>query len=342
MPRPAPRSALGYRGRFAPSPTGPLHFGSLLAAVASYADARSQDGAWLVRVEDLDPPREVPGAAGDILATLMAFGFVWDEPVVFQRDRTQAYQSALDLLHEHGLIYPCGCSRSEVARLGPPGIEGPIYPGTCRNGLPKGRRPRSIRMRAPTSPISAHDRIQGTQHQAIDRAIGDFVLRRADGVYAYQLAVVVDDAWQGVTHVVRGADLLLSTPRQILLQRSLGLPTPSYAHVPLVVDTQGRKLSKSLAAAPIDPADPLPALEQAWRLLGQEPVPAVVSSLEAFWDHAIARWRSARVPARAAVGIGVEGNEEDSRALDRPQPSERASGTHESRHAAITRHLEVN
>ena len=299
----------GYRGRFAPSPTGPLHFGSLLAAVASYVDARAQAGAWLVRMEDLDRPREVPGAAADILRTLQAFGFVWDDPVLFQRDRSDAYQSALDRLAARGLTYPCGCSRTEIARLGLPGLEGPIYPGTCRAGLPPGRLPRTVRLRAPAQPITFVDRIQGAWEQSIEATIGDFVLRRADGIHAYQLAVVVDDAWQGITHVVRGADLLLSTPRQILLQQSLGLSQPGYAHVPLAVDDGGRKLSKSLAAAPVDPDDPLPALKRAWDLLGQEALPLERSihggPIQRFWSQAIARWRIERVPARSTISIAL-------------------------------------
>ncbi|AFL75837.1 tRNA glutamyl-Q(34) synthetase GluQRS [Thiocystis violascens] len=299
----------GYRGRFAPSPTGPLHFGSLLAAVASYADARAHAGAWLVRMEDLDRAREVPGAADGILRTLQAFGFVWDEPVLFQRHRSDAYQSALDRLAARGLTYPCGCSRAEIARLGLPGREGPIYPGTCRTaGLPPGRLPRTVRLRAPAPPIAFVDRIQGAQEQSIAEAVGDFVLRRADGIHAYQLAVVVDDAWQGITQVVRGADLLLSTPRQILLQRFLDLLQPDYAHVPLAVDTEGRKLSKSLAAAPVDPSDPLPALRRAWELLGQKALPLESSRrgcpIEHFWSQASARWRIERVPASASIAIG--------------------------------------
>ena len=297
----------GYRGRFAPSPTGSLHFGSLLAAVASYADARAHAGVWLVRMEDLDRAREVPGAADDILRTLTAFGCRWDESVIFQRDRFDAYQAALDRLAARGLTYPCGCSRAEVARLGLPGPEGPIYPGTCRDGLLQGRRASTIRLRTRGQPIAVMDRIQGAQEQSIEATIGDFVLRRADGIHAYQLAVVVDDDWQGVTHVVRGADLRLSTPRQILLQQSLGLTQPSYAHVPLAVDAEGHKLSKSHAAAPVDPANPLPALRRAWELLGQEPLTLDASvnggSTERFWAQAIARWRIERVPARLAISI---------------------------------------
>ncbi len=298
----APPPPRGYRGRFAPSPTGPLHLGSLLAAVASYADARARAGSWLLRIEDLDRPREVPGAAADIQSTLRAFGFVWDEPVVHQRDRTAAYQAALSRLEALGLAYPCACSRAEIAERASTGIEGPIYPGTCRDGLPDGRPPRSLRLRTDSQCLRFRDRVQGDQEQAIGETVGDFVLRRADGIHAYQLAVVVDDAWQQVTHVVRGADLLLSTPRQILLQRILGLPQPSYAHIPVILDAQGRKLSKSLAAAPVDSREPLPALRLVWSALGQTPLVGVTSPSE-FWEQAIEQWRTERIPACRSLAL---------------------------------------
>lgn len=253
----------GYRGRFAPSPTGPLHAGSLLAALGSWLLARAAGGQWLVRIEDLDPPREVVGAADGQLRALAALGLVSDAPVMWQSTRTEAYQAALDRLLAKGLAFDCHCSRADLAGAG----------GVHRRCVPGARRPDpSIRLRvADGTTIAFDDAIQGHQVQAVDREVGDFVLRRADGWWAYQLAVVVDDAAQGITDVVRGADLLDSTPRQILLQRALGLPGPCYAHLPLVVDAQGQKLSKSLAALPLDPADPLPALGAAWRLLGQEP-----------------------------------------------------------------------
>jgi len=294
-----------YRGRFAPSPTGALHFGSLIAALASYADARAHGGEWLVRMEDLDRTREIPGAADAILRTLNACGFRWDGPLVYQSRRTQAYAAALERLSERGLTYPCACSRTEIARLARDGSEGPIYPGTCRGGLPPGRLARSIRLRTYPGDIRFQDRIQGAQRQDVAAAVGDFVLRRADGIHAYQLAVVVDDAWQGIDQVVRGADLLASTPRQLLLQQSLGLRHPTYAHVPLAVDRAGRKLSKSLAAAPVDPADPLPALLCAWAWLGQRPPPAGCA-LSGFWRHAIRTWCCARVPAIACACIDPE------------------------------------
>ncbi len=258
-----------------------------------------------MRMEDLDQTREVSGAAIEILRTLQTFGLIWDEPVIRQSERAPAYQSALDALAASGLTYPCGCSRAETARRGRLGIEGFIYPGTCRAGLANVRQVCSIRCRTHGQTISFTDRIQGRQRQSIDEVIGDFVLRRADGLHAYQLAVVVDDAWQQVTHVVRGADLLLSTPRQILLQQSLGLASPDYAHVPLILDTEGRKLSKSLAAAPVDPARPLPTLQRAWTLLGQEPLPTV-TSVRSFWTQAIARWRIEQVPVCPSIRLAEQ------------------------------------
>lgn len=293
---------LRYRGRFAPSPTGPLHFGSLVAAIGSFLDARHHAGSWLVRMEDLDRTREVPGAAATILHTLDAFGLHWDGSVEYQSARTRAYADALDRLERLALIYPCGCSRRQVAASGLAGPEGPIYPGTCRSGLATGRSARSLRLRVPTGVIAFEDRVQGRIEQDISAEIGDFVLRRADGIHAYQLAVVVDDAWQDISHVVRGADLTTSTPRQILLQRHLGLPTPAYAHVPLVLDARGRKLSKSDAAAPVDPANPLSAALLALRHLGQTPPTEPPANIFELWQWAIPAWDISRVlagPSRA-------------------------------------------
>jgi glutamyl-Q tRNA(Asp) synthetase len=285
-----------YRGRFAPSPTGPLHFGSLIAAVGSFADARQQRGRWLVRIDDLDQQRLVPGAAQHILETLEAFGLFWDETPTYQSARSAHYRQALDRLRQTGQTYPCGCSRREVRQHNRLGPEGPIYAGRCRNGLPAGRPARSERLRVHDQPISFADRIQGRFSQCLSAEVGDFVLRRADGFYAYQLAVVVDDAEEGVNQVVRGADLLLSTPRQIDLQQRLGLPTPIYAHLPLALGDDGRKLSKSLAAVPVNAADPLPALIQAWRFLGQSPLAERAMSIGEFWAQAIPLWDIAAVP----------------------------------------------
>ena len=267
-----------YRGRFAPSPTGPLHFGSLVAALGSWLLARHHQGEWLVRVEDLDPPREVPGAAHAQLATLAAFGMTSDLPVVWQSRRHARYAHALERLLAGGAAFECRCSRSELASVG----------GIHRRCVARDpARPAAVRLRvAEGSTVDFIDGLQGRIAQAVDRDVGDVVLRRADGYWAYQLAVVVDDAEQGITDVVRGADLLDSTPRQILLQRALGLPTPRYLHLPLIVDAHGDKLSKSMAALPVDDASPLPALRAAWQALGQAPallagLPTVTQAMQA-------------------------------------------------------------
>jgi glutamyl-Q tRNA(Asp) synthetase len=290
-------TASRYRGRFAPSPTGPLHFGSLVAAVGSFADARHHNGTWLVRMEDLDQPRCVPGADRVILATLHAFGMSWDGEPVYQQRRGTLYAAALARLRGAGVTYPCACSRREIAARAQRGVDGPIYPGTCRSGLAPGRIARSERVQVEAGPIRISDRVQGTLVQDLAGEVGDFVLRRADGLHAYQLAVVVDDAAQGINQIVRGADLLDSTPRQHYLQRLLELPTPSYAHLPLALDIDGRKLSKSTAALPVDANHPLPALQLAWRFLGQAPLPEPCRhEVERFWRQAIPRWNIARVP----------------------------------------------
>ena len=235
-----------YVGRFAPSPTGPLHFGSLVAALASWLDARAAEGRWLVRIEDLDPPRAVPGAADEILRTLDRLGLGWDGPVLYQSRRSASYEAALESLD----TYWCGCTRREIAdsSIGRATDGAQIYPGTCRTGLAPGKTPRALRLRTGGEEIAFTDRVQGPQRQILEREIGDFVLLRADGQFAYQLAVVVDDAEQGVTDVVRGADLLDSTPRQIFLQRLLGYPMPRYLHVPAAVNQAGEKLSKQTGA----------------------------------------------------------------------------------------------
>jgi len=292
-------ASASYRGRFAPSPTGPLHSGSLVAAVGSYLEAKSHQGAWLVRMEDLDPPREVAGAADLILKTLEAYGFEWDGPVLYQSRRSEFYESALAQLQQNGLLYPCGCTRKEIADSAVHGIEGPVYPGICRHGMMvSGKTARAWRVRVNASDIVIEDQVQGTLTQNLDRDIGDFVLKRADGYYAYQLAVVVDDATQGITHVVRGADLLDSTPRQVYLQRLLGLPTPVYAHLPIAVNAAGEKLSKQTLAAPLDIGNPAPALHQALRFLGQN-VPAELAAADpcALWQWAREHWRLANVPS---------------------------------------------
>jgi glutamyl-Q tRNA(Asp) synthetase len=286
-----------YRGRFAPSPTGPLHFGSLVAAMGSYLDARAQNGQWLVRIEDIDPPREKKGATDDILRTLEAFGLEWDEEILCQSSRLDIYQDVAHDLFQRNLAYPCTCSRKEVAEDALPGVEGPIYPGFCRNGHNPDRNSHALRIKTEPGSVSFIDRISGTFSQDLVKEVGDFIIRRSDGLTAYQLAVVVDDAFQGVTHVVRGADLLLSTPRQIQLQRLLALPEPNYAHLPLVLDEGGKKLSKQSSAHPVENRNPLPALLAAFRFLGQPAPEEQPSGIREFWEWAIARWDTGRVPA---------------------------------------------
>jgi glutamyl-Q tRNA(Asp) synthetase len=285
------------RGRFAPSPTGPLHFGSLVAAVGSYLSARAQGGEWLVRMEDLDPPREVKGAADDILRTLEAYGFEWSGTVMYQSRRRDAYEAALAALRRRGALYPCGCTRKEIADSSIAGVEGLVYPGTCRGGLAAGRSARALRVRTENAVIDFEDRVQGRQHSLLEREAGDFVARRADGFYAYQLAVVVDDAEQGITEVVRGADLLASTARQIYLQQLLGLPTPGYLHLPAVVNAQGEKLSKQTFAQPLPHTKPAVQLHQVLDFLGQGPLPETgESSPASFWAAAMAAWDEKRIP----------------------------------------------
>lgn len=304
----------GYRGRFAPSPTGPLHFGSLVAALASYLDARSHGGKWLVRVEDLDAPRCVPGAETQILATLEACGLEWDEPVARQSQRLELYRAALERLKVEGRAYGCGCTRREIAdsSTGTQGAGETPYPGTCRNGLKPGREARAWRMRVDDASVSYEDRLQGLQTQGVAREVGDFVLRRADGIWAYQLAVVVDDAAQGITDVVRGADLLSSTPRQIALQAALGLPRPRYLHVPVATNGCGEKLSKQTLAPPAG-VESLPAVV---RFLDMRP-PADLRGRELIaW--AVANWDVTALPAVPAIplpdGPSLPGSDESPRA----------------------------
>jgi glutamyl-Q tRNA(Asp) synthetase len=285
---------MNYRGRFAPSPTGPLHLGSLVAAVGSWLRARTQNGAWLVRMEDLDPPREVPGAAADILATLAAFGLESDEPVIFQSEREPAYRAAFEQLRAAGDIFPCWCSRSDLeAAHG-------IHRGTCV-AAPDDRRAPAWRVRTHGVTIEFEDVALGAQAQDLRQASGDFVVRRVEGWYAYQLAVVVDDASQRISEIVRGIDLLDSTPRQIHLQRMLGLPTPHYLHLPLVLDATGRKLSKQDRARPVDRHDPVPALRSALGFLGlDDALRGVPSNCSALLGEALRHFDVARIPAPAA------------------------------------------
>ncbi|HEY9532770.1 MAG TPA: tRNA glutamyl-Q(34) synthetase GluQRS [Burkholderiales bacterium] len=284
-----------YVGRFAPSPTGPLHFGSAAAALASWLDARAARGRWLVRIEDLDAHRVQPGAAGRILQTLERLGLSWDGPVLYQSLRAPLYQAALDRLRPH--LYWCACSRREIADSSP-GLAtdgAQIYPGSCREGLTPGKAPRALRLRTGGEIIGFEDRVQGQQSQVISREVGDFVLYRADGQFAYQLAVAVDDAEQGITDVVRGADLLDSTARQVYLQRLLGVPTPHYLHVPMAVNARNEKLSKQTGAKPIHDEPPERVLRAALRFLGQRPACDL--------DEALAAWDVSRIPRVRAIAL---------------------------------------
>lgn len=285
MQRPAPSTA--PVGRFAPSPTGDLHFGSLLAAVASFLQVKSRGGRWLLRVDDIDPPREVPGSAERIIRDLQRFGMRPDGPVLYQSQRTRTYEAARDRLLESGLAYWCGCSRADLPRSGG-------YPGTCRDGLPAGKQPRAVRLRVNGEPVSFEDAVQGPVRETLLETVGDFVIWRADGLPAYQLAVVVDDAFQGVSEVVRGADLLQSTARQVYLQGCLGLPRPAYAHHPVAVGQEGQKLSKRFRSDPVAELPPARALGAALQFLGQD-CPAD-ADLAGVWDWALRHWELARIP----------------------------------------------
>ena len=288
-----------YIGRFAPSPTGDLHFGSLLAACGSYLQARFHGGLWLIRVEDLDPPREVPGSADRILQDLAGLGLESDAPVVYQSQRTRAYEQALEALVTRGDAFYCGCSRSQLQ-----GHD--VYPRTCREAdlPPRGKngRVRSARLRTAGVHLAFNDRLQGRTCQNFDQDEGDFVIRRGDGLTAYQLAVTVDDAWQRITEVVRGNDLLGSTARQILLFRRLGLPEPAYLHLPLIADSDGRKLSKRESDDPIRGLDGAPLIRMALTLLNHPP-PAAVQTLDGLWSWAISHWNPGRLPSQTKIRL---------------------------------------
>jgi glutamyl-Q tRNA(Asp) synthetase len=286
-----------YRGRFAPSPTGPLHFGSLVAAVGSYLDARAHGGDWLLRIDDVDTPRSMPGAAEAILRTLESFGFAWDDEIVWQSRRTDFYRAAFERLRLNGDAFACSCSRREVAdsSLAPDGA--PRYAGTCRAGFAAERTARAWRLKVEPENLCFDDALQGRLCQDVAAEVGDFVILRADGLFAYQLAVVVDDAEQGVTHVVRGADLIDSTVRQLCLQRKLGLAQPEYLHLPAAVNAAREKLSKQTRARSIDGARPQAALRAALCYLGQEaPVELEEADLHSLWSWAVEHWRRASLP----------------------------------------------
>ncbi len=296
-----------YVGRFAPSPTGPLHFGSLLAAVASYLQAKAHDGLWLVRMEDIDPPREPPGADTLILRALEAYGFAWDGPVLYQSTQDRWHRELVDRLVAEGAAYPCGCSRRDLAGAAR-GPLGPVYPGTCRRG--SSARRTAIRVRTTDEPIDWDDLLQGRQSHCLESESGDFVILRRDGLVAYQLAVAADDAAQGITEVVRGIDLMESTPRQIHLQRLLGFATPRYAHVPVAVDGNGKKLGKSTGARALPLGEPRPVLVRALRALGQ-PAPAGLAdgSLDAVWGWAREHWDPGALSACREVAQTLAGAE---------------------------------
>ncbi|WP_312592564.1 tRNA glutamyl-Q(34) synthetase GluQRS [Stutzerimonas nitrititolerans] len=279
-----------YIGRFAPTPSGHLHFGSLIAALASYLDARAVGGRWLLRMEDLDPPREMPGAQAAIVESLQRFGFEWDGEMQRQSDRHDAYEEVIERLLRAGLAYPCVCSRKQLEAY--PGA----YPGFCRDAN-QPKEDAAIRLRVPNLEYGFTDRVQGEYRQHLGRDVGDFVIRRRDGLFAYQLAVVLDDAWQGVTDVVRGADLLDSTPRQLYLQELLGLPQPRYLHVPLIIQPDGHKLGKRYRSPPLQPAEATPLLLRALRALGQPTAAELSDALPGeVLAWAIPRWDADRIP----------------------------------------------
>ncbi len=279
-------------GRFAPTPSGDLHLGSLYTAAASYLDARSRGGRWLLRIEDLDRPREAPGCADRILRTLEAFGFEWDGEIVRQGDRTDQYALALQRLQEHRLTFECSCSRLQLE-------DESRYPGTCRERPSLLRVPTATRLRVEPGPILFTDRIQGAYRQDVAHAVGDVILQRRDRVFSYLLAVVVDDAAQGVNHVVRGADLLDNTPRQIYLQRLLGLPLPAYAHVPVLTEVDDTKLAKSRRSVRVDASSAVAQLQRVFSLLGQSPARSLAgASLADAWSWAIGAWAVGNVPKR--------------------------------------------
>ena len=278
---------MNYIGRFAPSPTGPLHFGSLVAALASFLDARNAGGTWLLRIEDLDPPRESRAAPKEIMAQLAALGLTWDNNVLYQSSRLLNYREVLQLLIEAGLVYPCICTRKSVP---------PVYPGTCRGRkFSDAQNEHAIRLRVEAANIGFTDSVFGQKNWQIADQIGDFIVRRKDGLFAYQLAVVIDDDFQGVTRIVRGADLLDSTPRQLALYHALNLRPPAYLHIPILVDRSGDKLSKQTHAKPIDISDPVRLLRQALIALGQDPQNGT-ASLTYLLSRAIQAWQIDRIP----------------------------------------------
>lgn len=288
-----------YRGRFAPTPSGPLHFGSLVAAAGSFLEARAHGGEWHVRIDDLDAPRVAEGATSAILRCLEAFGFEWDGAVTYQSRRRDAYHAALHCLRERGPLYPCACSRREIAASGLVGTEGPIYPGTCRGGLPPDRPARALRLQLADARVQFEDGLLGPQSSDLARAVGDFPLYRADGVYSFHLASAVDDGEMGMTDIVRGADLLPSSACQMHLLCVLGYALPRYVHLPVAVDANGEKLSKQTHAPALDVSQPMPALRAVARFLNQDmPAANEAASPAEFWRCATVEWSLPRIGAR--------------------------------------------
>lgn len=286
----------GYIGRFAPSPSGPLHFGSIIAALGSFLQARQHNGKWLVRIEDVDLPRTVSGADKIILNQLERLGLFWDEDVIYQSHRTQQYESAFEHLNKQNLLFPCICSRKETANK--------PYQGTCRNGIDEEKRHFSTRIKTEDRIISINDLLQGNFSQSIGQDVGDFVIKRSDGLFAYHLAVVVDDAEQKVSEVVRGFDLLDSTPRQIYLQKALGFLTPEYLHLPIAIDSDGNKISKQDHAPAIKHDDSLKTIFNALEFLGQKPpAEALETNTESLLQWAVKHWRISLVPKETKIAI---------------------------------------
>lgn len=294
-----------YRGRFAPTPSGPLHLGSMIAAIGSFCDARAHGGDWEVRIDDIDTPRVVSGSSDEILRTLEGFALEWDGHPVYESRNVDAYHNALHALRATARVFPCACSRREIEEAGIKGLEGPIYPGTCRNGLPPGRSARSLRLRvADGTTIEFEDALQGRVRQDLATSIGDFVVYRPEGIFSYHLACVVGDAHQNITHVVRGADLIDSTPRQIHLQDLLHLPTPAYLHLPVATNGCGEKLSKQTRATPVDAANAASTIHTVLRFLGQQPPQELARwpAAEAI-GWAVKAWRRDNIPRRATIQI---------------------------------------
>lgn len=295
-----------YRGRFAPTPSGPLHLGSLLTALASFLQARHAGGAWLLRIDDLDRPRCPPGMVGRILRQLEAHGLTWDEAPRHQLACVDEYRGALERLRQSGLLYRCSCTRAVLRAVSRPGPDGPVYPGTCRGAA---RTRGSVRLRAGSGPLSLEDGWQGRQCRELGAEVGDFVVQRADGALAYQLACAVDEHAQRITEVVRGADLLGSTFQQRRVQQLLGLPTPAYRHLPVVTDARGRKLSKQNHAAPVDARDASANLLQCLALLRQEPPASLRGAAPGeILGWAVAHWAAAKVPRTAQIGEALPYN----------------------------------